>query len=47
MSWYGFEKTEIGFNLSYYLFKIFFKLHYSEKDIQKLKKLSYYYKQSF
>ena len=47
MSWYEFEKTDIGFNLSFYLFKIFIQLHYSYKDIEELKKLSYYYKQSF
>ena len=47
MSWYEFEKTDIGFNLSFYLFKIFIQLHYSYKDVEELKKLSYYYKQFF
>ena len=47
MSWYEFEKTDIGFNLSFYLFKIFIQMHYSDKEIEELKKLSYYYKQSF
>ena len=37
MSWYEFEKTDIGFNLSFYLFKIFIQLHYSYKDIEELK----------
>jgi len=47
MAGYQLEKIEIGFNLSFYLLKNLIQLHYPDKDIQKLKKLSYYYKQFF
>ena len=47
MAGYQLEKIEIGFNLSFYLLKNLIQLHYPDKDIQELKKLSNYFKQYF
>ena len=47
MAGYQLEKIEIGFNLSFYLLKNLIQLHYPDKDIQELKKLSYLVKTLF
>ena len=41
MAGYQFEKIEIEFILSFYLLKNLIQLHYPDKDIQDLNKLSY------
>lgn len=41
MARYQLEKIEIGFNLSFHLLKNLIQMHYPDKDIQELKKLSY------
>ncbi len=47
MAGYQLEKVEIGFNQSFYSLKNLIQLHYPDKDIQELKKLSNYFKQYF